>query len=261
MKQACLIFMLIAFQSAHAFAPIKNLEFTPEPQTLIEDPVPRAEHASRRGNPPVYEVLGERYFVANSSQGYREEGIASWYGPNFHGKLTSSGETYDMYLMTAANKELPIPCYVQVTNLENGRQIIVKVNDRGPFHEGRIIDLSYTAAQKLDMLKHGTAQVRVEALPPFQKLPLLANAIQSAHQQFQNLYLQIGAFGVKANADNFAAQIKQIVSKPVKIFQTKHAFGNIYRVKVGPFLTSQEATKINEQLNIAGMSKGMFVYL
>ena len=119
---------------------------------------------TRAGNPPVYEVLGETYYVQNSSADYRERGVASWYGKDFHGRSTSNGETYDMYALTAAHKTLPIPTWVEVTNLANGRRVIVKVNDRGPFVAGRIIDLSYAAANELDMIRDGTARVEVRAL-------------------------------------------------------------------------------------------------
>ncbi len=121
---------------------------------------------SRSGNPPFYDVLGKRYYVLSSSVGYWERGVASWYGPGFHKVRTSMGEPYDMYGMTAAHKTLPLPAYVQVTNLQNGRSVVVRVNDRGPFVGNRIIDLSYTAAAKLDMLRNGTAMVEVRTIDP-----------------------------------------------------------------------------------------------
>ena len=132
----------------------------------VPDAVPVAAPRSRYGNPKDYEVLGERYFVLNSAQGYKERGRASWYGTKFNGQRTSSGETYDMFQMTAAHKTLPLPTYVRVTRLSNGRSVVVKVNDRGPFHQGRIIDLSYAAATRLDLLKDGSAEVEVEAVEP-----------------------------------------------------------------------------------------------
>ena len=137
---------------------------TPPPAASVPDVVPRIEPRSRNGNPPFYDVLGKRYFVLSSSVGYVERGVASWYGPGFHRVRTSMGETYDMYGMTAAHKTLPLPAYVRVTNLQNGRSIVVRVNDRGPFVGNRIIDLSYTAASKLDMLRNGTAMVEVRSL-------------------------------------------------------------------------------------------------
>jgi rare lipoprotein A len=132
----------------------------------IPDAVPRYEPRSPYGNPPFYDVFGKRYFVLSSSADYLERGVASWYGPGFHKVRTSTGEIYDMYAMTAAHKTLPLPAYVRVTNLQNGRSVVVRVNDRGPFVGNRIIDLSYTAAAKLDMLREGTAMVEVRSVGP-----------------------------------------------------------------------------------------------
>ncbi len=132
----------------------------------IPDAIPQAEFKSRSGNPETYVIEGVTYRVMDTSDGYREEGIASWYGGYFHGRRTSSGDVYDMYLMTAAHKSLPLPTYVRVTNLENGSSVVLRVNDRGPFVEDRIIDLSYTAATKLGMAQQGTARVEVVALDP-----------------------------------------------------------------------------------------------
>jgi rare lipoprotein A len=147
----------------------------------VPDAVPRVEPRSRYGNPPFYEVFGKRYYVLSSSSDYVERGVASWYGPGFHTVRTSTGDSYDMYGMSAAHKTLPLPAYVRVTNLQNGRSVVVRVNDRGPFVGNRIIDLSYTAAAKLDMLRNGTAFVEVRALDPTpptrqQGTPLLASA-------------------------------------------------------------------------------------
>jgi rare lipoprotein A len=148
---------------------------TPPPADSVPDMVPRAEPRSRSGNPPFYDVFGKRYYVLSSGVGYVERGVASWYGPGFHKVRTSTGESYDMYAMTAAHKTLPLPAYVRVTNLQNGRSIVVRVNDRGPFVGNRIIDLSYTAASKLDMLRNGTAMVEVRSLEPVSaNTPLLA---------------------------------------------------------------------------------------
>lgn len=137
----------------------------------IPDAVVRAEPKSRYGNPSSYVVFGRRYHVLDSAHGYLEQGVASWYGKKFHGKRTSSGETYDMHKMTAAHKSLPLPTYVRVTNLENDRQAVVRVNDRGPFHDDRLIDLSYAAAVKLGLDRSGTARVEVAALEPLAATP------------------------------------------------------------------------------------------
>ena len=132
----------------------------------VPDAVPRVEPMSKYGNPPSYEVFGKRYHVLPSSDGFVERGIASWYGEDFHGKRASSGDTYDMFAMTAAHKELPLPSYARVTNLENGRSVVVKINDRGPFHPNRVIDLSWVAASKLRITAKGTALVEVQAIDP-----------------------------------------------------------------------------------------------
>ena len=148
--------------------PVSNNDNSPAPPAaappVVPDAAPRAEPRSRHGNPPFYTVFGKRYYVLSSSAAYVERGVASWYGPGFHKVRTSTGEQYDMYGMTAAHKTLPLPAQVRVTNLQNGRSVVVRVNDRGPFVGNRIIDLSYTAASRLDMLRNGTAMVEVRAL-------------------------------------------------------------------------------------------------
>ena len=138
----------------------------PDSKSLPPGPIPKVEPRSRYGNPSSYVVFGKTYYTLPSSEGYVERGIASWYGKKFHGRPTSSREPYNMYAMTAAHTQLPLPTYVLVTNLKNGKQIIVRVNDRGPFHDNRIIDLSYTAATKLDIVREGTGLVEVRALDP-----------------------------------------------------------------------------------------------
>jgi rare lipoprotein A len=161
-------------------SPSPPTERAPPPDT-VPDMVPRYEPRARNGNPPFYDVMGKRYFVLSSGVGYVERGVASWYGPGFHKVRTSTGEPYDMYAMTAAHKTLPLPAYVRVTNLQNGRSIVVRVNDRGPFVGNRIIDLSYTAASKLDMLRNGTAMVEVRSLEPVSaNTPLVAQGTPPA---------------------------------------------------------------------------------
>src|SRR5210317_227639 len=167
---------------------------------------PRPEPRSRYGNGPVYEVLGKRYTVMPSSSGYQERGVASWYGKKFHGNLTSNRETYDMYAMTAAHKTLPLPTYVRVRNLRNNKSIVVRVNDRGPFVHNRIIDLSYSAALKLDMITDGTSLVEVTAINFEQpqgdrptristpSAPSAEPAAMTAPATNNNVYVQVGAF-------------------------------------------------------------------
>ncbi len=174
---------------------------------------------SRYGNPDVYQVNGLTYVVLTSSSGYRTRGLASWYGTKFHSMRTSSGENYDMYALTAAHKTLPIPCYVKVRNLENGRVAIVKVNDRGPFHDGRVIDLSYAAAAKLGLFPKGTAQVEIEALTT------------TKDAQVAHYYLQAGAFSSKQLAEALQKKLAKLSPSPVFIEKYQQRF----IVRVGPF--------------------------
>jgi len=156
--------------------PPESLTPPPIPDS-VPDAIPRIERRARSGNPPFYDVFGKRYYVLSSSVGYWERGVASWYGPGFHKVRTSTGEPYDMYAMTAAHKTLPLPAYVRVTNLLNGRSVVVRVNDRGPFVGNRIIDLSYTAAAKLDMLRNGTAMVDVRTIDPSAPPPVITASV------------------------------------------------------------------------------------
>ena len=156
----------------------------------VEEPVPQFEPPSRSGNPDTYVVFGRRYRVKENSEGYRETGVASWYGWDFHGRKTSSGPPFNMFELTAAHKSLPIPTYARVTNLENGRSIVVKINDRGPFIDDRAIDLSYAAAARLEMLEQGTAQVEIVALAPYQYLPNLAARRAEQRERLASLALR-----------------------------------------------------------------------
>jgi len=202
----------------------------------IPDAVPRAEPRTRRGNPPTYEVLGKRYTLMTTDAGYKERGVASWYGPNFHAKATSNGDAYDMYAMTAAHKTLPIPAYVRVTNLSNGRSVVVRVNDRGPFVDNRIIDLSYTAAWKLDMLRSGTAFVEVEALLPGQT-NITAAAVPAPPppplSTTRGWYVQAGAFAVEDNAARLVARLKAAGFADVTL-RNPGRDGTLWRVRIGP---------------------------
>jgi rare lipoprotein A len=221
--------------------PAPTTAATPPPPANIDqipDAVPRIEPRSTRGNPVVYEVFGKRYFVLAAAEGYRERGVASWYGPTFHARPTSSGEPYDMYAMTAAHKTLPIPAYVRVTNLGNGRSVVVRVNDRGPFVDNRIIDLSYTAAHKLDMTRAGTAFVEVEVITP----GTLDAAAQGATPvsvpptvAAPVLYLQAGAFGVAVNALQLAERLRREGIESVRVLEPD-VTSTLYRVRVGPIV-------------------------
>ena len=213
----------------------------------IPDPVPRAEPKSARGNPAFYDVLGKRYFVLNSADGYLERGVASWYGPGFHAASTSNGERYDMYAMSGAHKTLPLPAYVQVTNLSNGKHVVVRLNDRGPFKEGRIIDLSYTAAAKLDMLKAGTAFVEVRALTPMQ-----TNSPPPAPAATSDLYVQAGAFGTEANASKLLGQLRAKGVNNASVREDQVDGKSLYRVRVGPIPNVNEFDKVVKRLRILG---------
>jgi rare lipoprotein A len=212
----------------------------------VQDAVPRIEPKSRGGNPPSYVVFGRRYHVMDSSRGHVERGIASWYGTKFHGRKTSNGETYDMYAMTAAHKHLPLPTYARVTNLENGRSIVVRVNDRGPFHDNRVIDLSYAAAYKLGMLAKGTAAVEVQAIDP--RNPQLAAAGEPRPRPSTGetrVYLQAGAFSSETNARRLQHRLSRQLEQPVRV--TANAPG-VYRVQIGPLPTAGELDAVAERL-------------
>ena len=223
--------------------------------TRIPDAVPRTEPLSKYGNPEDYEVNGRRYRVLKTSAGYRQRGVASWYGTKFHGQRTSSGETYNMYAMTAAHKTLPIPSYVEVTNLDNGRKVVVRVNDRGPFHDGRIIDLSYVAAKKLGIVATGTANVEVRAIDPAHKDRHKTIAIiPAAHADSGgNLYLQVGAFTDRNNAQQLLSQLVTLVKNNVLINHKNEGGNDIYRVRIGPLNSEAEARQLTGQLTPLGI--------
>jgi rare lipoprotein A len=256
----------------------------------VPDAVPRVEARARSGNPPFYEVFGKRYFVLASSTGYVERGVASWYGPGFHKVQTSTGEPYDMYGMTAAHKTLPLPAYVRVTNLQNGRSVVVRVNDRGPFVGNRIIDLSYTAAAKLDMLRNGTAMVEVRSIdpgaPPQPKavqfaaapavtaspaaaaLAAVAAAVVPAAQADvpattgaappaaagAPLFVQAGAFSEPANAQRLAEKLRAEGYGNVFVRDDQIAARRLYRVRIGPVPDVAHFDRIVAALEHAGIN-------
>ena len=235
--------------------------------SAIPDAVPRPEPRSRYGNPSSYEVFGKRYYVKDSSTGYTERGIASWYGTKFHGRRTSSGETYDMYAMTAAHKSLPLPTYARVTHLRNGRSIVVKINDRGPFHEGRIIDLSYVAARKLGVVASGTAPVEVVALTPGRPEPQLQEA-RAVPQPLApppgtggnaSLYLQVGAFSSRLNAERLSDRLQDIELPGIEIQQSYSDQRPVYRVRIGPLVSVEDADRMAQSLTRFGIRRSHVV--
>lgn len=236
-------------------APRRTRPPTPEEIAAIPDAVPREEPRSLRGNPPFYTVFGKRYEVLPTAEGYKERGVASWYGPTFHEKDTSTGEPYDMYAMTAAHKTLPLPAYARVTNLSNGRSVVVRINDRGPFVGSRIIDLSYTAAHKLDMVRAGTAFVEVEVITPA-SVSSLAQRVEAGQAIPQAtapaLYVQAGAFGVAANAQRLAARLREAGFANTLVLPPGAGVA-LHRVRIGPISRVEEYDRIVDRLNALGI--------
>ncbi len=226
---------------------------SPPPQRTAVDTKKR----STRGNPPFYDVFGRRYYVLNTSQGFRERGVASWYGKKFHGKLTSSGDTYDMHAMTAAHKTLPLPTKVRVRNLKNGRSVIVTVNDRGPFVDNRIIDLSYAAATRLDMIREGTALVEIEVLtdtaPPAAGKSAAPDVVPSTQPTAKaasgNLYLQVGAFGERANAQQLLNRLHGSGFPRAVIRSDTTRVPSLFRVRLGPIADVAEYDALVEKMS------------
>ena len=215
-------------------------EANPPPNLdAIPDAVPRAEPLHRFAN-RTYVALGNTYTPQPERRVYREEGVASWYGRRFHGKKTASGEPYDMYAMTAAHPTLPIPSYARVTSLGNGRSVVVRINDRGPFHSKRLIDLSYTAAHKLGYLSQGSARVRVESIDP------AANGIQDGPSS-EGLFLQVGAFGQPENAQKLLERIKRELGLDDARIQVV-LIGTLHRVQIGPYASEDAARADRAQM-------------
>lgn len=225
----------------------------------IPDATPRVEPLSRYGNPKHYEVYGKRYYVQKSSKDFRQHGIASWYGKQFHGRRTSSGETYDMYAMTAAHKTLPLPTYVKVTSQRNGRSIVVRVNDRGPFHSKRIIDLSYAAAIKLGIANSGTAPVSIEAIntntKPKQELFTQQDVspIPNHQTNSQGQFVQLGVFAELDNAKRLQNKILHSSLPTPEIITVTINDADLYRVLIGPIDSDDQIQSVSYQLEKMGI--------
>lgn len=226
----------------------------------LRDAVPRRDPVTRAGNKNPYTVLGKTYHLLPTSEGYQAEGVASWYGTKFHGRPTANGEKYSLYGMTAAHKTLPIPAYVKVTNLENGRTAVVRINDRGPFHDDRLIDLSYAAAVKLGYADKGTARVRVEVVHPESPPLMVAKPTPAArpvthpvataapslsamptstkptvsNQDSGQYYLQVGAFKNVDLANRLRAELILMTNQSVTVASND---AGVHRVQVGPLDT------------------------
>lgn len=251
---------------------------------LPDDAIPRREPRSKYGNGPVYEVFGERYKVMPSSRGYSERGVASWYGKKFHGNLTSNRETYDMHAMTAAHKTLPLPSYVRVRNLRNDKSIVVRVNDRGPFVHNRIIDLSYSAALRLDMVQDGTSLVEVTAIdldqptgdrptrettPPepqaarqplvslpstvSQSTPATTAAAAAAAPTEHLIFVQVGAFGDRRNAERRLNVLAAADIGDTFIHEDRSTSPPLFRVRIGPVADVLQYDILVEELQNIGV--------
>jgi rare lipoprotein A len=234
----------------------------------VHDAVPTDVTPSKSGNPSNYTVLGQSYTLLPACKGYHDRGIASWYGMQFNGGRTSDGETYDMYAMTAANKVVPIPCYARVTNLKNGKSVIVKINDRGPFVANRLIDLSYAAASKLGMLGSGTALVEVQAVgpgdlpPPAVTAPAAVTAVPGLPASAlatpavppppaignPQIYLQVGAYAARANADNTVTKLTAGGVSRAFVEPAGEGARTLYKVRIGPLADVDAVDKLTASL-------------
>jgi len=216
----------------------------------IPDAVPVSVQPSKYGNPSSYEGFGKTYYVKDSADGFQQKGIASWYGNKFHGERTSSGEDYNMYAMTAAHKTLPIPVFVEVTNHDNGRKAVVKVNDRGPFHEGRIIDLSYAAATKLGVAQVGTANVsiRVVTTEKDKNRKRSASIVDSPESYGDKLYVQVAAFSTEENALSHLGKLQGEGFSDVRLHIESKKGKALYRIRIGPLPSEYVADRVLSQL-------------
>lgn len=231
------------------------------PPRIPADAIPRDEPRSRYGNGPYYKVFGVTYKVLDTNYGYQERGVASWYGNKFHGQPTSSQETYNMYAMTAAHKSLPIPSYVRVKNLRNGKSVVVRVNDRGPFIDNRLIDLSYSAARKLDMITAGTSLVEVKAIsfdePPARATtPVAIDKPAKANKDaVESIFVQVGAFGEPENARRRYKFLRNSGIGKAFVHEDLSRSPAIYRVRIGPIADVMQYDTIVEHLQGLGISE------
>lgn len=235
----------------------------PDISKLVE-PVPKVEPRALYGNKSPYSVLGQTYTVLPNANGYVERGIASFYGNKFHGYKTSSLEEYDMYQFSAAHKTLPLPSYARVTNLENGKSVVVRINDRGPFHDNRLIDLSYAAAVKIGVYPKGTGLVEVRAITPGEALqdlpPAPAPAIAASTglptgAPRPGIYLQVGAFADNANAERVARQLRSANFAPVQVVDAQINGRSVRRVRVGPIADVDSADEVTAKIQDMGLPR------
>ncbi len=260
--------MLLAACGGSVFEKGDSAPRNPPDLSSIPDAVPKAERI-RPQNQKSYVVFGRRYYPMPTNAGYREKGIASWYGKKFHGRDTATGEPYDMYRMTAAHKTLPLPSYAEVTNLANGRKIVVRVNDRGPFHGGRIIDLSYAAATKLGIIGRGTGQVEVKAInatdytvtqsrpqPPAAAVKVAATGQTGydAQRIGPGVYLQVGTFSSIGRAEDLKDKLAGHLDETVFLMPVYRPQGALYRVRVGPLVSVEASEAMAAKLKSIGVA-------
>lgn len=274
--------LLIFFSGCARYSVITEKDRGPDqPMDVahIPDAVPRVEPRTRAGNYSPYTVLGKTYRVLENASGFKQRGRASWYGLKFHGKRTANGEIYNMYGMTAAHTTLPIPCYVRVTNMANGRQVIVRVNDRGPFHGNRIIDLTYTAAKKLGFEQQGTAEVELEVLDPktYSNGPKASNnkvakaessgslakraptpKDSAGFQLPEQTYLQVGAYRAQTTAMAMRQRLLTLTHYPVRI--RDNSVDRLYRVRIGPIGNHLDLVSLKQDLLEADIAEPHVVY-
>ena len=237
-RSACLILILSLFLGACSttrkggYYSNDGPDSRPRDVSQVKEPVPRSEPLSKHGNKP-YIVFGKSYRPLKNATGYSKKGTASWYGKKFHGRRTSNGEKYDMYAMSAAHKTLPLPSYVRVRNLDNNRSVIVRVNDRGPFLHNRLIDLSYAAAYRLDIIRTGTGRVEVTAITSGQTYPDQVKTNNTGNIGGK-IYLQVGAFSSQENANNLSSSLQARLDQTVFVQEGRIESGTIYRVRIGP---------------------------
>jgi len=231
----------------------------------LADAKPRYERPRSAGNKSPYTVWGKSYQVIGSNEHYVKKGTASWYGEKFHGHKTSNGEVFNMYAMSAAHKSLRIPSYARVTNLDNGRSVIVRVNDRGPFHGDRLIDLSYAAAKKLGYLGTGTARVEVAAISvrPDGSMTMAGRAFgdspPTAGKENRALFVQLGSFSQRDPAQTLLDRARRVVGDPMRVREVVTKSGRFHRVQVGPFSDEDKALEAQTRLQDQGFDESILL--
>ncbi|MEM8497308.1 MAG: septal ring lytic transglycosylase RlpA family protein [Pseudomonadota bacterium] len=295
-----LIIALIVFVQACADAPVQR-DGAPKTSKSalmrVPDAIPKTEKVTRAGNKNPYSVFGKTYYLLSQARGYKARGTASWYGTKFHGRRTANGEVYDMNAMTAAHKTLPIPCYVRVRNTKNNKTIVVRVNDRGPFHGDRLIDLSYAAAVRLGFADQGTAPVEIEVLTPgvndskrsLASIPIaesrplvqakpdpvssvrvvpagrVANQVKAGDTAIakgdDEWYLQAGAFNTESAAVQLQNRLQYITSLPVSVkkLSAEGTANNVFRVRIGPSKEQSVLQKLQHEMLAVKMGQPFIV--